>query len=115
LARHPALPETISRQLVMQAESDIRSLQRQLEENAQNSASSGSSVGRAERDATLRLYRDNALTAVLDPGFSLEGVMDREVLRADAVESAIANDSVPVEPFILKRRNRRIVLPSHQE
>lgn len=115
LARHPSLPETMGKQLVKQAESDIHSLQRQLEEGAQHAASSGSSVGRTEREATLRLYRDNSLTAVLEPGFSLDGVNDREVLRADAVENAISQDAVPPEPFTVTRRKRRIVLPSHQE
>ena len=115
LARHPSLPEAMSKQLVTQAETDIRSLQRQLEEGAQHAASSGSSVGRTEKEAVLRLYRDNALTAVLDAGFSLDSVNDREVKRADDAEAAIAPDAAPVEPFSLSRPKRRIVLSPHQE
>lgn len=115
LARHPSLPETISKQLLTQAENDIRSLQRQLEEGAQHAASSGSSVGRNEKEALLRLYRDNALTAVLDAGFSLDSVNDREVQRADAAENAIADESAPADPFTLSRPKRRIFLTPPQE
>ncbi len=115
LARHPSLPATISKQLVTQAETDIRSLQRQLEEGAQHAASSGSSVGRTEKEAILRLYRDNALTAVLDAGFSLDGVNDREVQRANAAEDTVAYDGTPAEPFTLSSPKRRIFLSPQQE
>jgi hypothetical protein len=109
LARHPSLPETIRRQLLTQAEADIRGLQRQLEERAEHVAESASSLGRTEREAALRLHRENSLTAVLDPAFSLDGVDDREVARADAIEQHGAA-AVDATPFTTARPQRRVFI-----
>ncbi len=110
LARHPSFPEKIRSQLVAQAERDIRSLQAQLEEDAVNVVAASSASSRPQREATLRLIRDNALTAVLDPNFSLDGTInDREALRADAVtEESLLADEVALQDFVPRRPTRRI-------
>lgn len=117
LARHPAFPETIRAQLVSQAESDIKGLQAQLEGQAMNVVSTSSASNRPEREATLRLIRDNALTAVLDPAFSVSGpVGDREMQRADAVTEAWLNaESAALDDFVPRKPMRRVFAPETEE
>lgn len=117
LARHPGLPEEVRKQLTMQAESDIRSLQAQLETEATHVVAVSSSSNRPQREATLRLIRDNALTAVLEPGFSLDGTInDSEFQRADSVAQAAQEASPAVlQDFVPRRPKRRIFDPESEE
>lgn len=110
LARHTAFPEQIRSALITQAENDIRSLQTQLERDAQHVAAAASASNRPVREATLKLFRDNPLTAVLDPNFSLDGTIDdTEMRRAESVtEEDLAATSGQVQEFVA-RRPRRIV------
>lgn len=117
LARHASFPEKIRNELVAQAEKDIRGLQAQLEENALNVVAVSSASSRPQREATLRLIRDNALTAVLDPNFSLDGTInDKEALRADAVtEESGEAASTTFQDFVPRRPIRRIFNSNQQE
>lgn len=121
LARHPSFPEKIRNQLIEQATTDIKSLQAQLEDDATNMVSLGSASMRPQREATLRLIRDNALTAVLDPNFSFDGtIRDREVLRADAEADAETKGSsntqrASLQDFVPRRPTRRIFNPDSGE
>lgn len=110
LARHPSFPPRIREQLVAQAEEDVRNLQAQLEENAVNVVAVSSASHRPQREATLRLIRDNALTAVLDPLFSLDGELtDREVERADAyVAESVRGEPPALQDFVPRRPARRL-------
>jgi len=117
LARHPSFPDNIRDALVTQATADIRNLQAQLEEDAANVVAVSSASNRPQREATLRLIRDNALTAVLDPGFSLDGnISDQEMLRAEAVtEESLRTDRATAQDVVPRRPTRRIFNPDHEE
>ena len=117
LARHPSLPAEIRTQLTAQAETDIRSLQAQLENDAMHVVSVSSSSNRPKREATLRLIRSNALTAVLDPNFSLDGsINDLEVQRAESVtEEAQPASATDLQDFVPRRPKRRIFEADPQE
>lgn len=117
LARHPSFPDSIREALVTQATADIRNLQAQLEDDAANVVAVSSASNRPQREATLRLIRDNSLTAVLDPGFTLDGnIRDQEVLRAEAVtEESLRADRATAQDFVARRPRRRIFNPDHQE
>lgn len=117
LARHASFPERIREALTTQAEADIRSLQAQLEQDALNVVTVSSASNRPQREATLRLIRTNALTAVLDPAFSLDGtIVDDEVRRADSVtEKSLAADQGSAVDFVTRRPTRRIFQPDSLE
>jgi len=96
LARHPAFPEEIRKQLLAQAETDIRGLQAQLEDDAQHVVAASSGATRQQREATLKLFRTNALVAVLDPSFTVDGSFDdREIRRAEATAALSVTPDPP--------------------
>jgi len=105
LARHPSFPQEIRDQLEKQAIDDVTSIQAQLEEDARSVVSASSSSSRPAREATLRLIRDNALTAVLDPGYAL----DSSVEGVDAGCVASAEEPVVPPDDFLPRRPRRVL------
>lgn len=117
LARHPSFPEKIRAQLIAQAETDIRSLQAQLEQDAMNVVAASSASSRHQREATLRLFRSNALTAVLDPSFSLDGqIDDQEARRADSFNDESKPAAHPtLQDFVPRRPARRIFTADPQE
>ncbi|MFT4298206.1 MAG: hypothetical protein QM597_00995 [Aeromicrobium sp.] len=98
LSRHPAFPEEIREALSKRFDEQIRDIQQHLEDSAVHAASMSSATNRAEREARLRLYRDNALTAVLDPGFSLDGQIDDVVTRQ--ADAAPVNVPPPIPPSL---------------
>lgn len=75
-----------------------------------NIVSRSSASNRPQREATLRLFRDNSLAAVLDPNFSIDGdIQDHEVRRAEAVAvEGLASDRPDIQDFIPRRPPRRI-------
>ncbi|WP_157983954.1 hypothetical protein [Nesterenkonia muleiensis] len=107
LAQHPGLPQQIREALTDQASAEIRDLQQQLEKDAATRVSRMSGSSRPEQESALKLFRDNALTAVLDPGFSLDGSVQDAVTRAaEAVEH---NPSQTLTDFVPARRTRRLL------
>ncbi|MET0932008.1 MAG: hypothetical protein ABWX74_21005 [Aeromicrobium sp.] len=114
LARHTSFPEKIRQQLMTQAETDIRGLQAQLEEQATHVAAAGSATSRPQREATLKLFRDNALTAVLDPGFAVDGTIDdHETRRAAAADADVDTHAGGLVTDVVRRRpTRRIFNPA---
>jgi hypothetical protein len=89
LAAHPGLPEDIQLRLRAQAEIDLRSIQAELEGSVLTIAGSGARSAQTDRETLLRIYRENALTAALDPSFISDSVDDREMHRANAAEQLI--------------------------
>ena len=117
LAQHPSFPPEIREQLLNQAATDITSLQKQLEDAAVRSGRSAVASNRLSSEATLDLFRRNPLTAVLDPNYSVDGVInDVEMQRSQRAEAdslpdypvAPSGDFLPVQP---KRR----VLINHED
>ena len=106
LANHPSFPQQIRDQLLAQTDADIRGLQQQLENDAQNVAAAASTSSRPQREATLRLIRDNALTAVLNPNFTPEPAVKQSPMPPRA-------DTSPAD-FVPRQRARRIFDPNAQ-
>lgn len=106
LARHPSFPPKIRSQLLTQADADIRGLQIQLENDAQNVAAAASTSNRPQREATLRLIRDNALTAVLNPNYA-----PTPAAEPATTPSLPPADSQPID-FVPRQRTRRIFDPN---
>lgn len=117
LAQHPSFPEKIREQLLTQAAMDIKGLQAQLEEDALHVVAASSVSARPQREATLRLIRDNALTAVLDPNFSLDGtVSDQGGMRAEAATGELPSvERAVLQDFVPRRPRRRIFDPASEE
>ncbi len=101
LARHPSLPEEISRPLVEAARREIAALQVDLE-RVLTSSTDRSSSNRSRVERMLKLARDNSFTAVLDPGFGHHG-------------GGIPTGDIPAQPAAVRHSGspvrRRILLP----
>jgi hypothetical protein len=106
LAAHSGLPEPIRQQLRAHAEIELRSIQGQLEDSAKSMSSSGASSVRSDRDMLLRLYRENPLTAVLDPNALADTIDDREMHRADAAQERMEAEAyaAATDPWTVPRR-----------
>lgn len=112
LARHPSFPPQIRDQMIQQTERDVRSLQAQLETDALRASTGWSASTRSQQEALLRLVRRNALTAVLEPSFSLaELIDDSELRRAQAAAATIiAQTADEVVEHQTGRPKRRIFI-----
>lgn len=109
LADHSGLPEVIRKQLRSQAEIQLRSIQQQLEDSALSMSGGVSGSARADREAILRVYRENALTAVLDPRATSDTVDDPEMRRAEAAEASLNGGVGHLETGTWTAPRRRIV------
>jgi hypothetical protein len=108
LAEHPSFPKEIRDQLLAQAARDIKAIQTRLEEEAMHIASVSSVSTRPQRETTLRLIRNNALTAVLDSSFVFDEANDPVRPTEPAPRDSRASQPHALDDFVPRRPARRI-------
>lgn len=113
LATHPGLPEVVRTELGNGVARDTRQLQQELEETV-TKQQRGARFDRVQIERALYILRSNRLTAILEPGFSLQALFDGRV-DATPLPSAISPLPVPGEhvPAPPARRHRAIII-DHQ-
>lgn len=113
LAGHPGLPDMVRKEFTAGVARDIQTLQKNLEDTA--AARSGHRIDRCGTEHTLSLLRANRLTAILDPGFPLQALLEG---RLEVSESPPASpvttphDAAPPPPRPLQRKHRAIIIES---
>jgi hypothetical protein len=109
LAGHPGLPEVIRTEFTNGVVRDIQQLQTELEDAAAR-PEPGARIDRTQQERTLQLLRTNRLTAILEPGFSLEALLEGRLTATPATTAAAAvpapDSDVPDQPA----RRRRVIL-----
>lgn len=110
LATHPGLPEVVRTELGNGVARDARQLQQELED-AVTKQQRGARLDRVQIERALNLLRTNRLTAILEPGFSLQALFDGRVdpprQPAAASPLPVNGDHVPAPPV---RRHRAIII-----
>ena len=109
LAAHPGLPEVVRTELGNGVARDTRQLQQELED-AVTKQQRGARFDRVQIERALNRLRTNRLTAILEPGFSLQALFDG---RVDAAPQPAATSPLPVPedhvPAPPVRRHRAII------
>ncbi|MCF6389349.1 hypothetical protein L2K20_20435 [Mycobacterium sp. MBM] len=111
LARHPGLPEVVRTELANGIARDIRQLQQELEEAVMRQQP-GTRLDRTQIERALYALRTNPLTAVLDPGFSLQALLDGRVEDPPVPVSPLPPTRGPeaADPDPPVRRRRAIII-----
>lgn len=111
LARHPGLPEVVRTELGNGVARDIRQLQEELEE-AVTKQQRGARFDSAQIERALNILRTNRLTAILEPGYSLQALFDGRVdstlQQASTPPLPASDEHVPASPPV--RRHRAIII-----
>lgn len=112
LAGHPGLPEVVRREFTEGVARDVRKLQKDLEDLAVRQ--SGYRIDRAGIERSLNLLRANRLTAILEPGFPLqaliEGRLDTTPLPVPTVATASESRPTPDQELPPRRKYRAIII-----
>ena len=77
LAGHPGLPEVIRTEFTAGVARDVRTLQKELEDTVIKQT--GHRIDGVQIERTLRLLRANRLTAILEPGFPLQALIEGRI------------------------------------
>jgi hypothetical protein len=115
LAGHPGLPEEVRQEFTEGVARDVRKLQQDLEVIA--TRQSGHRIDRTATERTLNLLRANRLTAILEPGFPLQALIEGRLdapppppvpSPAAAADPRAADDQSPPA----RRKYRAIIIDS---
>lgn len=114
LAGHPGLPQVVRDEFRAGVARDIQALQKNLEDAA--AARSGHRIDHSGTEHTLDLLRANRLTAILEPGFPLQALIEGRIEVAQSqpaspVTTRSDADSTPALPS-LQRKHRAIIFDS---
>nr|WP_313777373.1 hypothetical protein [Mycobacterium sp.] len=110
LAGHPGLPEVVRAELTKGVARDTEQLQQELEE-ALTKQQRGARIDRFQTERALNVLRTNRLTAILEPGFSLQALFDG---RIDVTQQQAVSAPLPApgghDPAPPVRRRRTIII-----
>ncbi|MBS1696411.1 MAG: hypothetical protein JST91_29850 [Actinobacteria bacterium] len=113
LAGHPGLPETVRTEFTAGVARDVRTLQTDLETAV--TKQTGHRFDPLQTNRILGLLRSNRLTAILEPGFPLQALIDGRIDTPSLPEPPIpvapqsrATDAPPATPA--RRKHRAIVI-----